>query len=244
MRIPPEVSKVPEIDRAAVLKQSLVFSGLRAEEMRELAGMCVEKRFTAGEFVFWEGDPPDWFFILAKGRVKVIKQSSSGREFIVAFFGPGEIFGEVAVFEGRPYPASAQAVEASVALGIRRQDFLGFLSRRPEVALRIINVLGGRLRMASARLRDLAGERVEQRVARILLMLSGRLGTTLPFTRQDIADMAGTTTESTIRFMSGLNERGITKAARGKIIILDEQKLRLLAESSPTLQRAEFIRSR
>ncbi len=223
------------IDRAAVLKQSLVFSGLHADETRALAALCVEKRFTNGEFAFWEGDPPDWFYLLAKGRIKVIKQSSSGKEFIVAFFGAGEMFGEVAVFENRPYPASAQAVEDSVALGMRRRDFLDFLSRRPEVALRIINVLGGRLRMASGRLRDLAGERVEQRVARVLLMLSSRLGQTLPFTRQDIADMAGTTTESAIRFLSSLNERGITRPARGKIVILDEQKLKLLAEGPPPL---------
>jgi len=224
-----------KINRAQTLKQSLIFSGLEDDEIMELARLCTEKHLAAGKCAFWEDDPPDWFYLLAEGKIKVIKHSSTGKDFIIAFFEPGEIFGEVAVFENRPYPASAQAVEDSVALGIRREDFLKFLSRRPEVALRIINVLGGRLRMASSRLRDLAGERVEQRLARTLLMLSSKLGPSLPFTRQDIADMAGTTTETAIRFLSSLNARKITRSARGKIVILDELKLRLLSEGPPPL---------
>lgn len=226
---------MPKIDNVQVLRHSLIFSGLEDEEVSELARLCAEKHIAAGECVFWENDQPDWFYILAEGKVKVIKHSTTGKDFIIAFFDAGEIFGEVAVFENRPYPASAQAVEDSVALGIRRADFLKFLSRRPEVALRIINVLGSRLRMASSRLRDLAGERVEQRIARTLLMLSSKLGPSLPFTRQDIADMAGTTTETAIRFLSSLNARKITRSARGKIIILDELKLKLLSEGPPPL---------
>jgi len=226
---------VAETDRARVLRQSLIFSGLAESELAELGGLGQERRLGAGEFAFIEGDTPDCFYIVAFGRVKAVKTSSGGKDFIIAFFGPGEIFGEVAAFEGRPYPASAQAVESSTVLCIRRDEFLKFLSRRPQVALRIVSLLSGRLRMASERLRDLAGERVEQRIARVLLMLSVRLGPALPFTRQDIADMAGTTTESAIRFLSGLNQRKITRSVRGKVVILDETKLRLLAEGPPPL---------
>jgi CRP/FNR family transcriptional regulator len=226
---------VSQLDRVSILKKSLIFSGLNDEEITELARLCAEKRLAAGEFAFMEDDPPDWFFLVATGKIKAVKTSSAGKDFIIAFFGPGEIFGEVAVFENRAYPASAQAVEDSTVLGIRRDDLLKFLSRRPEVALRIVSVLSGRLRMASNRLRDLAGERVEQRIARVLLMLSSRLGSQLPFTRQDIADMAGTTTESAIRFLSSLNTRKITRSVRGRIVILDELKLRLLAEGPPPL---------
>jgi len=99
--------------------------------------------------------------------------------------------------------------------------------------MRIISVLGGRLRDAQGRLRDLAGERVEQRLARTLLMLSVKLGSTLPFTRQEIADMAGTTTETAIRLMSNLKDRGIIRSTRGKVVILDETKLKLLSEGPP-----------
>jgi len=220
-------------DRVDVLRQSFIFSTLNDDELGELANLASEYNFGANEFVFWDGDAPELFYIVAEGKVKVLKYSSLGKEFIIAFFGPGEMFGEVAVFENKPYPASAQAATEARVLGIKREDFLSFLANRPQVALRIINVLGGRLRDAQNRLRDLAGERVEQRLASLLMMLSSKLGLTLPFTRQEIADMAGTTIETAIRVMSNLRDRGIIRSTRGKVIILDEEKLRLLSEGPP-----------
>ena len=221
------------MSRAEILKQSLIFSSLNEDELAELSKLAIERNFKPDEFVFWEGDAPDYFYIVVEGRVKIVKYSSSGKEFIIAFFSPGEMFGEVAVFEGKPYPASAQAVADTKVLAIKKEDFLSFLATRPQVALGIINVLGGRLRDAQSRLKDLAGERVEQRIAMTLLMLSSKLGPTLPFTRQEIANMAGTTTETAIRVTSQLKERGIIRSVRGKIIILDETKLRLLSEGPP-----------
>ena len=219
--------------KAQILRHSFVFSSLNDDELGELAKLAIERSLEPNEFIFWDGDAPEWFYIVAEGKVKVLKHSSLGREFIIAFFGPGEMFGEVAVFENKPYPASAQAVAETKVVGIKRDGFLSFLANRPQVALRIINVLGGRLRDAQSRLGDLAGERVEQRLASVLLMLSVKLGSTLPFTRQDIADMVGTTTETAIRVMSHLKDRGIIRSVRGKVIILDEEKLRLLSEGPP-----------
>ena len=141
--------------------------------------------------------------------------------------------GGVAVFENQPYPASAQAVIETKVLGIKREDFISFLNSRPQVVLRIISVLSERLIVAQARLGDLAGEKVEQRLARTLLMLSIKLGPTLPFTRQEIADMVGTTTETAIRVMSHLKDRGIIRSTRGKTVIIDELKLRLISEGPP-----------
>ena len=224
---------MPSTGKAEVLKQSFIFSSLNEDELAELAGLAIERSFAPDEFIFWDGDAPEWFYIIAEGRVKVVKHSSLGKEFIIAFFGSAEMFGEVAVFEDKPYPASAQAVAETKVLGIKREDFLSFLAHRPQVALRIISILGGRLRDAQSRLKDLAGERVEQRLAQTLLMLSAKLGSTLPFTRQEIADMAGTTTETAIRFMSRLKDGGIIRSTRGKIIILNETKLRLLSEGPP-----------
>jgi len=221
------------MSKAEILKQSLLFSSLNEDELAELSRLATERSFRQDEFVFWEGDAPDYFYVVVVGRIKVAKYSSSGKEFIIAFFGPSEMFGEVAVFEGKPYPASAQAVADTRVLVIKKDDFLSFLATRPQVALEIINVLGGRLRDAQSRLKDLAGERVEQRIAMTLLMLSAKLGPTLPFTRQEIANMAGTTTETAIRVTSQLKERGIIRSVRGKIIILDETKLKLLSEGPP-----------
>ena len=219
--------------RAAVLKRSLIFSGLNDGDLNALSKLAVSHSFKAGEFVFWEGDAPNEFYVVSSGRVKVLKHSSQGKEFVVAFFGPGEVFGEVAVFEERPYPASAQAVSNTELLGIGKDRFLAFLSGHPEVSLRIINMLGGRLRDAQNRLNALAGERAEQRVARTLLMLSSKLGQSLPFTRQEIADMSGTTIETTIRVMSRMKSGGIIHSHRGKTDILDETRLRLLSEGPP-----------
>ena len=218
-----------------VLQQSLIFSSLNKEQLTELASIAIEHSFMPGEFIFLEEDAPDRFYIVQEGKVKVLKHSSLGKEFIIAFFSPGEMFGEVAVFEDRPYPASAQAVVETKVLGINSRDFLAFLASHPTIALRIIGILGGRLRDAQNRLRDLAGERVEQRLSTILLMLASKFGSTLPFTRQEIADMAGTTTETAIRVLSRLKDSGIVRSVRGKIIILDETKLRLLSEGPPRI---------
>jgi len=218
-----------------VLKQSLIFAGMRETELTGLAKLATERHLAPGEFAFWEGDAPDFFYLVVSGRVKVLKQAASGKEFIVAFFGPGEMFGEVAVFEDKPYPASAQAVDETLVLGIRKAEFLNFLAAHPEMALRIINVLGGRLRDAQARLKDLAVASAPQRLAMILLQLSAKLGPNLAFTRQEIADMAGTTIETAIRVLSRMREGKIIRSVRGHIIILDEVKLRLLGEGPPAV---------
>jgi CRP-like cAMP-binding protein len=195
--------------------------------------MATERKLVAGEYVFWEGDPAEWFYVIALGSIKVTKMSSQGKETILSFFGPGEMFGEVAVFQDRPYPASAQTQSETRLLGIQKSVFIQFLSSHPLVALHIINILSGRLRDSQNRLRDLASERVEQRLARILMMLSAKLGQTLPFTRQELSDMTGTTTETTIRILSQWKQRGIISSTRGKTHIANDTKLRLLAEGPP-----------
>jgi len=223
------------IDRSQVLGRALMFSGLAEEELERLARMAVEQRIQAGEYAFWEGDAPDWFYVVADGRIRVIKHSPSGKDFIIAFFGPGEMFGEVAVFQDRPYPASAQAAVKTTVIGIRKTDFLAFLKKNPNTAISIIHVLGGRLREAQARMKDLAAERAEQRLTRVILMLYNKLGASLPFTRQEIAGMAGTTIETAIRVLSRLKQSGIIKSSRGRMTVAQPEKLRLLAEGPPEI---------
>ncbi len=218
-----------------ILRQSGLFAVLDDNELRDLEKIARQRQLVAGETIFWEGDDADRFFIVAEGKIKVTKLASTGKEIILSFFGPGEIFGEVAVFEGKPYPASARSTSAARLIGFHKDEFLGFLKQHPQVALRIVALLSGRLREAQSRLRDLAGERVEQRLARMLLMLSARLGSALPFTRQELSEMSGTTTETTIRILSQWKERGFIRSTRAKIVILDEVKLHLLAEGPPQI---------
>ncbi|MFW6151079.1 MAG: Crp/Fnr family transcriptional regulator [Chloroflexota bacterium] len=219
--------------RVEALRGSLVFSGLTEEMLHDLAELAVEEGYEPGRFVFWEGEPAHSFFMVSEGRVKVLKHSSTGKELIVAFFGPGEMFGEVGVFEDKPYPASAQAVERSAVLRIAKDDFLSFIAARPQVSLKAIQVLSARLRDAQSRLRDVAAERAQQRLAGLLLMLSSKLGPRLPFTREEIGQMAGMTTETTIRLVSQLAAAGVVRPARGTVEIVDEDKLRLLREGPP-----------
>lgn len=220
-------------DKIEILKSSFVFSTLSQDELAELSKLVSERNFQQSEFILWEGEPAEWFYVVAEGKVKIVKQSSNGRDFIIAFFGQGEMFGEAAVFENKPYPASAQAATNARVLAIKRDDFISFLGSQPQVAMRIIDVLGGRLRDAQSRLGDLASKRAEQRLANLLIMLSSKLGQTLPFTRQEIADMSGLTVETAIRIMSRLKEGSIIRSSRGKVTIIDEEKLRLLSEGPP-----------
>ncbi len=219
--------------RLEALRQVPIFSGLSDADLSGIAQIAFERAYRAGDYVFWEGDRADCFYILAEGRIKVVKHLPAGKDFIIAFFAPGEMFGEVAAFQDKPYPASAQAAVDSHVLGIGSRDFLEFLSRRPGVALRIISVLGHRLREAQDRLRDLAGERAEQRVYLILYMLSLKFGSSLPFTRKEIADMAGTTTETAIRVLSRLKDGKIIRSSRGRIAVIDQTRLQLLSQGPP-----------
>lgn len=219
--------------RIEALQRSLLFSTLGDEVLRDLAALTVEEHYAPGQFVFWEGDPAHSFFMVSQGRVKVLKHSSTGKELIVAFFGQGEMFGEVGIFEDKPYPASAQAVQSSSILRVPGDDFLSFIAARPQVPLKIIQVLSARLRDAQGRLRDVAAERAQQRLARLLLMLSSKLGPTLPFTREEIGQMAGITTETTIRLLGQLAAAGVVRPRRGSVKIVDGDRLKLLSEGPP-----------
>jgi len=215
------------------LRRSFLFASAASGDLGGLIAEAEEKRYRVGEYIFWEGDPPEYFYLLLSGRVKVIKHGSQGRETLVAFFGPGEVFGEVAVLEDKPYPASSAAAEDSSVLGISRRSFRHFLESHPSTAMAMVGILSARLREAQSRLHDLSGERVEQRLARTLERLASKLGNELPFTRQDLADMSGTTLETTVRFLSRLKDGGIISSRRGLVTIKNQEKLRLLSEGPP-----------
>lgn len=210
-----------------------MFEFLEAEELDRLYSLCANERFAKGEYIFLECDQPKNLYVVVKGEVKLLKQTEDGRETIVEMAYPGEIFGEEAVFDGQPYPMTAQALDDVELLSISRGDFFSFLRDNPDLALEIITELGTRLREAQNTIRALAMERVEWRIARVLLMLSRKAGVTeadgvsidLPLTRQDIADMAATTVETTIRVLSNFKKMGLVDTEKGKIILRDHKHL-------------------
>lgn len=210
-----------------------MFEFLDAEELDRLYSMCVSEKYDKGEYIFLECDQPRNLYVVVRGEVKLLKQTEDGRETIVEMAYPGEIFGEEAIFDGQPYPMTAQALDEVEVLAVSRTDFFSFMRDNPDLALEIITELGGRLREAQNTIRALAMERVEWRIARTLLILSRKAGLKeadgvridLPLTRQDIADMAATTVETTIRVLSNFKKLGLVETEKGKITLLNKLEM-------------------
>lgn len=226
------------MDRITILKKTLFFSTIPEATQREIGRLLAEEKIQKEDYVFFEGDLPEWLFIVREGRIKLVKHSDTGKDVILQIFVPGDMFGEVSLFDRKPYAASAQAMENSTVLKLSRKDFLLFFGRHPFIATDLIVELGRQLREAHATIKSLAVDRVEQRIANILLKLANKLGTqerggivlNLPLTRQDLADMAGTTVETTIRVMSRFTKSKIIKPVNGKILILDSKMLQNISE--------------
>lgn len=226
------------MDQLQILKKSNFFSSLSEATLKEISRLFVEEKYQRDDYVFFEGDAPEWFYIVKEGKVKLVKHSDTGKDVILQVFAPGDMFGEVSLFDRKPYAASAQAMESSTILKLSRKDFFLLFGRHPFVATEMIMELGRRLREAHATIKSLAVDRVEQRIAHILLKLADKLGIpenggiriNLSLTRQDLADMAGTTVETTIRIMSRFTKSKIIKPVNGKILILTPQTLRRISE--------------
>jgi CRP-like cAMP-binding protein len=222
-----------------VLGHSALFAGLTAEKLAALERQMVRQRHEKDDYLFFEGEPAEWLVFVAEGRVKMIKHSESGRETILATFGPGQVVGEVGVLAGEAYPATAQVLEPAVTLSLRREAYADLVRRHPDLAWALIEELGRRLQQAHEKIRSLAVEKVERRVARLLLRLANTTGErldgggvriTVPLTRQDIADMAGTVVETAIRTMSRFQKQGWIETQEGYIVLLEPHALVAVAE--------------
>jgi len=178
-------------------------------------------------------------YIVWSGRVKLLRHSREGRDVVLDVIGASRMLGEMAVFEGAPYDFTAQAMEPTGLMSIARYDFLSLLRRFPPLSLAVIAELGRRLRSASDLVHSLAVERVARRIARTLLKMADAAGVPaegggtlidVTLTRQDVADMAGTTVETAIRTMSRLRQQGVIATKRGRVVVLDSAQLRNVAE--------------
>ncbi len=223
---------------AKELKNIPLFSMLSESELREIQPYIAVERFKKKEKIFSEGDPSDWFYILVRGKVKITKLSLEGREIILELISPIEFFGGIAVLNGFPYPANALAMEDSEIIKIARQNLLKILDRFPSMLYSITSSLGHRLKDFQDTLKNVALERVESRIASVLLKLSNKTGfqktaetamLDMKLTKQDIADMVGTTVESCIRIMSKLKKAGILGEKSGRIVIKDAEALKKIA---------------
>ncbi|RJQ16711.1 MAG: Crp/Fnr family transcriptional regulator [Nitrospiraceae bacterium] len=234
------MKKAAEADQqiSEILKRGEIFSALKEPEIKKLAAFFEKITFRNDETIFSEGDPSDKFYILAEGNVKILKHTMMGKDIILEIMSPGDIFGGVAVLDKKPYPASAQAMESTTAIRISRQNLLKIMEEYPILKLEIVRYFSDKLRDAHEMLKNIATERVEKRVAALLLKLSEKVGVEdsgfrkidFPLTRQEIAEMVGTTVETCIRTMSKFQKSGLVRSTSGRISIKAASLQRFLEE--------------
>lgn len=225
-------------DAARILRASAIFASLPSKDLDALAAAAREDPYRPRDFVFMEGDRADWLCVVKTGRVKIVKHSRTGKDVVLELLGPGEVFGGVAVIERRPYPAAAQAMEPSVIVKLPAAAVIALSDRHPGVIREMALMIGRRLRAAHDSVRSLSVDPVEVRLAAQLLRLAEREGTprktglALPFhlTRQSLADMTGTTVETTIRVVSRWLRDEIVADDDGRLVLRDVGALRDLAE--------------
>jgi CRP/FNR family transcriptional regulator len=209
------------------LQKSEVFSSLKSEELDNISNYFEEVTFKNNDTIFNEGDPSDKFYLVAEGSVKVLKHTVMGKDIILEMMSPGDIFGGVAVLDKKPFPASAQAMESTSVIRISRQNLLKIMEDYPTLKLDIVKYFSNKLRDAHEMLKNIATERVERRIASLLLKLSEKVGMddvnyrkiNIPLTRQEIAEMVGTTVETCIRTMSKFQKNGVVKSSDGRIMV-------------------------
>jgi CRP/FNR family transcriptional regulator, nitrogen oxide reductase regulator len=227
------------MDRRDIVTALPVFAGLSERDWDKVTDLFSDRQCQKDDYIFLEGEAPEALYVVRSGKVKVVRHSTDGKDVVLRVVSPGQLLGSVAVFDGAGYPGTAQAIEECALLVISRNDCLTLVTRFPVFALLVINDMGTRLRGAAEQIRSLAVERVEQRIARTLLKLGMNAGVDtlegrvieMPLTRQDVADMTGTTVETAIRVMSKFRRLEIIRTRRGKVVLVDVDALHAIAES-------------
>ena len=219
------------------LRRTTIFRRLSPEDRRRLSALASLRSYEKGDILFSEGDASDELFTVESGHVKVFKTTPRGADVILEIFGPGDPVGAVAAYESRPYPATAAAIEPASCLVIPRQAFFALLETEPTLVRGLLTGLTHRLVELTNRLAELSGGRVEARLARFFVKLAGEIGRPvpdgtfipLPLSRQEIADMVGTTIETSIRIMSRWGKDNLVRTDKDGFVILDRAALDAIA---------------
>ena len=228
------------IDLAAALGKTALLSSLTPEELRTLSARTVRKLFSTGELLFSEGEPCNGLHIIAQGKVRIFKTSANGREQVLAVNVPGESVAELPVFDGGPFPASAVAIETSEIAFISRRDFQAYCMEHPEVSLKVLQVVGSRLRRLVAIIEELSFTTIRQRLISSLIKLAQSEGKKtargiefqLPATHQELASQLGTVRELVSRNLMRLQAEGLLDVDARQIVVKDMEGLRALLDTS------------
>ena len=217
-----------------------LFSHLCEADQEELERQSIEVPCQKGDFIFREGDPAQWFHIVKEGTIKCVKSSPQGREVTLKVLMPGDLFCcEASAINGSAHPGCAQAMGEAKVVKVHRKVLLDMLQRNPEAAIEIISYLGDRLREAQDNAKAFALDSAQRRLASLLINLANRAATSEPdglrlhvhLTRQDFADMAGLTIETTSRIMSRFKKEGILKGNARRLVVCDLPRLESLLQT-------------
>ncbi len=226
---------------ALVLARAAVFRGLSAEARADVAARARRLLLKRGQTLFAQGEPASAVFLVLRGRVKVLEATEDGQAVVLRVEGPGELLGLLAALGEAKYPVTAEALEPTQVARWPGAELSGLLQRHPAIAAAVLPVVLERLRAAQDLCRELATERVERRLARAVLRLVRRAGQRVPegvrvdvhLTRQELAEMAGTTLFTASRLLSRWAAQGLLQTRRRRLLITDPHGLVRLAEDLP-----------
>jgi CRP/FNR family transcriptional regulator, cyclic AMP receptor protein len=220
-------------ETAALLLRVPVFEELTAEDLRHVANVAVPRRFGAGEIIFREGDDSDTCYVVQTGHARATREHADGRQITLATFGPGDIFGELAMFDDERRSATLEATDDLEVLGILGDDMRALMRRHPDIAVQLVIALGRRLRAANERLARQSFQTVQSRVASVLAQLvdqaqsegAGERDVPVVATQADLAKLAGSSRESASRFLAVLERAGVISQGRGRLTVHDPAAL-------------------
>src|SRR5215472_10042545 len=216
------------------LSEAPLFDALSDEDSKALRAMVLVVRLGRGERLFAEGDTGDKLYIIISGKIKLTKAAPDGRENLLSVHGPGEMFGELSLFDPVPRTASATAVTDAELAGVAHDDLRGWLSSRPEVAMHLLQALAQRLRRINEVKADLVFTDVPGRVAKALLDLADRFGVLTPegvqvnhdLTQEELAQLVGASRETVNKALADFTARGWIQLAAKSVLVTDTDRLR------------------
>jgi CRP/FNR family cyclic AMP-dependent transcriptional regulator len=216
-------AKRPEF--AAILAMNPLFAGLGEEAIKSIASLCTRRNLEGDEVLFQKGDKGDALYGVRRGRVRIETGTAGGGRLTLNVLGAGDLFGEVALFDGQPRTADAVAVEASELFMVRRSDFLAFLERQPRVAVRILELLCQRIRWVSDRMEEAVLMPLHARLAKRLCALADDFGSEVHISQEELGVYVGAARESVNRQLQEWRKAGIIELRRGRISLLDMERL-------------------
>jgi len=222
----------------SLLQDIALFAGLGDAALDDILSEATSQLYSSGETVFEQGDIAAHFFVLLHGRLKVSQVTEDGQQVMVRIINPGDLFGIAKALQRPDYPGTAKAAADSVALSWPMESWNRIIEAHPKFTVRAMQTMGQRLQEAQGRLRELATEEVERRIAHTVLRLvqqSGKkeadgLRIDFPISRQDIAEMTGTTLHTVSRTLSAWEQAGIVRGGRQKLSVIDPHQLLLIAD--------------